>query len=68
MLNQSSSVADEVLNVIQTSQGCTVQDLSRYFRELSWPELFNELYELSQSGQVLLIQNSKGTTSVLRIP
>ena len=65
---QQETVANQILEVVRLNPDCTLEDLTHTLWELRWSDVFNEVNNLSRSGQLKLTESSLGLTTTLRIP
>lgn len=65
---EEETVANQILEVVRLNPECTLEELTQWFRQLNWSDVFYEVHKLNRSGQVQLTQNSLGLTTTLRVP
>ena len=64
MLEQSTA-ADEIINMVKTYPGCTLDELTERLPALNWSEVFIEVDRLSRIGWLQLTQSGAGFITTL---
>lgn len=55
-----SSATDHIMQIINRSPSCSLEDLVRECPNLSWNQIFSEVDRMSRNGQIHLTMKSHG--------
>ncbi|MBU6434465.1 MAG: hypothetical protein KGS09_16075 [Nitrospirae bacterium] len=68
MLQQVTTIGDQILEVVKAHPDCTVMDVAQQLPELSLSDMFLEVSRLNYLGLLLLNKSSLGSTITFRLP
>lgn len=64
----AKDLSERVLEIVQETPGCDLEDLAAKCPEVTWNQVFLTLDRLSRSGRVVLKQSGPGHYSVMALP
>jgi hypothetical protein len=68
MLQQVTTIGDQILEVVKAHPDCTVMEVAQQLPELSLSDVFLEVSRLNHLGLLLLNKRSLGSTITFRLP
>jgi hypothetical protein len=59
-MTQQTTVEDQVINMLERTQVCDLEEITRQCTDLTWNQVFLAVDRLSRSGEILLMPRGRG--------